>query len=47
LFLSKGNTGTKMEQWLKETWSSDWPNFGSIPCTGTKPWHYYWCHIVM
>ena len=31
LFLSKENAGIKMEQRLKETASSDWSNFGSIP----------------
>jgi hypothetical protein len=37
LFLSKGNTRTRLEQRLKEKPSSDQPNLGSIPWAGTKP----------
>jgi hypothetical protein len=37
LFLSKRNTGTKMEQRLKERAPHDWFNLGSIPWVGTKP----------
>ena len=47
LLLSKGNAGTKMELKLKERPSRYLPNLGSIPCSGTKPWHYYWCHVVL
>ena len=34
-------------KWKKKRLSSDWPNLGSNPCTGTKPWHYYWGHVVL
>ena len=37
LSLSERNTGTKMEQRLKEWWTRDWPNLRSIPWAGTKP----------
>ena len=37
LLLSKENTGTKLEQRLKERSSSDRPNFGSIPWADIKP----------
>jgi hypothetical protein len=36
LFLSKRNSGTKMEQRLKEWPSSDRPNLESVLCTDTK-----------
>jgi hypothetical protein len=41
LFLTKGNGGTKIEQRLKERWSSELPKLGSILWAGTKPWLYY------
>lgn len=37
LFLSKGNSGTKIEA---ET-------MGSIPCADPKPWWYCWCQEVL
>jgi hypothetical protein len=36
-----------MEPRLKERLSNDWPNLGSIPWEDAKPWHYYWCHVVL
>ena len=36
-----------MNQRLKGRPSSDWPNVGSIPCTGTRPSHYYQCCAVL
>jgi hypothetical protein len=47
LFLLKGNAGTKMEQRRKEMASSDLPNLGSTSWADTKPWHYYWWHLVL
>jgi hypothetical protein len=37
LCLIKRNSGTKIEQRLKERPSSDQPTLGSILCIGTKP----------
>jgi hypothetical protein len=47
LSLCKGDVWTKMEQRLKKRPLIDQPNLGSIPCTGTKPWHYYRFHVVL
>ena len=47
LFLSKGNTGTKMEQRLKGRPFSCWPILRCIPQAGNKPRQYYWCHAVL
>jgi hypothetical protein len=43
LFLFKGNTGTNVEQSLKEKPSRGCPNWGYILYTDTKPRHYCWC----
>ena len=47
LFLSKRTRGSKMEKRLKERWSNDQPNLGSISWEGTKSWHYFWCYDVL
>ena len=39
MFLSKGKTGTKMEQRLKKGPSRDCPTWGSILSADIKPWH--------
>jgi hypothetical protein len=36
-----------MEKRLRERWSCDWPNSGSISWVGTKAWHYYCCFDVL
>jgi hypothetical protein len=36
LFLSKRTAGTKIEKRLKEKWSNDWPDLGSISWGGKE-----------
>ena len=46
LSVSKRNTGKKMERRLNKCPTSDQPNLGSIPWTGTKSWHCYRCYCA-
>jgi hypothetical protein len=47
LSLSKGNTGTKMEQSLKERPFRDSSIMRTFPSIDTKPGQYCWCHDVL
>jgi hypothetical protein len=47
MFLSKGKTGTKMEQRLKEELSGDHPTWESILSADTKPQHCCCCQEVL
>ena len=45
-FLSdRNNSGTK-KKWMV-CWLPHPSNLGSTPWMGTKPWHYYWCYVVL
>jgi hypothetical protein len=47
LFLSKGNTGTEMQQRLKERPTRDCPTLGSIQIKDTIAWHCCWYHNIL